>query len=152
MRKELEELRRPIASPKPLRIQSFGNFEVYAGGKPIAFKYSKTKELLAYLIDRKGALCTLGEVQAVLFEDGGNHESYMKSLRRDLLDTLEAVECEHIISQQRGKLGIVPEEVDCDYYDWCNGKRGGRVWNGEYMAQYSWSEYTAGVLERMNKK
>ena len=74
-----------------------------------------------------------------------------ESLRRDLLDTLEAVECEHIISQQRGKLGIVPEEVDCDYYDWCNGKRGGRVWNGEYMAQYSWSEYTAGVLERMSK-
>jgi hypothetical protein len=25
------------------------------------------------------------------------------------------------------------------------------VWHGEYMAQYSWSEYTAGVLERMNK-
>ncbi|MBQ5707801.1 MAG: two-component system response regulator, partial [Peptococcaceae bacterium] len=136
---------------KRVRLQTFGNFEAYIDGKPMAFKYSKTKEVLAYLIDRKGALCTLTELQAILFEDDYGHESYMKSLRRDLLDTLEAVECEHIISQQRGKLGIVPEEVDCDYYDWCNGKRGGRVWNGEYMAQYSWSEYTAGVLERMSK-
>ena len=33
-----------------------------------------------------------------------------------------------------------------------DGKRMGIVWHGEYMAQYSWSEYTAGVLERMNRK
>lgn len=151
VKKELYDLRRPIPKRKRVRLQTFGNFEAYIDGKPMAFKYSKTKEVLAYLIDRKGALCTLTELQAILFEDDYGHESYMKSLRRDLLDTLEAVECEHIISQQRGKLGIVPEEVDCDYYDWCNGKRGGRAWNGEYMAQYSWSEYTAGVLERMSK-
>ena len=119
---------------------------------PIAFKYSKTKELLAYLIDRKGALCTIGELQAVIFEDDGGHESYMKSLRRDLLETLEAVGCGNAIAQQRGKLGIVPDNLDCDYYDWCDGKRMGIVWQGEYMVQYSWSEYTAGVLERMSRK
>ena len=54
--------------------------------------------------------------------------------------------------QQRGKLGIVPDDLDCDYYDWCDGKSMGIMWQGEYMAQYSWSEYTAGVLERMNRK
>ena len=151
VKRELYDLRRPIPKRKRVRIQTFGNFEAYIDGKPIAFKYSKTKELLAYLIDRKGALCTSAEQQAIIFEDDYGHESYMKSLRRDLLDTLEAADCEYIISQQRGKLGIVPEEVDCDYYDWCNGKRVGNVWNGEYMAQYSWSEYTSGVIERMNK-
>ena len=151
VKKELYDLRRPIPKRKRVRIQTFGNFESYIDGKPIAFKYSKTKEILAYLIDRKGALCTSAELQAIIFEDDYGHESYMKSLRRDLLDTLESAGCENIISQQRGKLGIVPEDLDCDYYDWCNGKRSGRVWNGEYMAQYSWSEYTAGVLERMSK-
>ena len=151
VKKELCDLRRPIPKRRRMRVQTFGNFEAYIDGMPIAFKYSKTKELLAYLVDRKGALCTSGELQAVIFEDDGGHESYMKSLRRDLLETLEATGCSNVIAQQRGKLGIVPDNLDCDYYDWCDGKRMGVVWHGEYMAQYSWSEYTAGVLERMNK-
>ena len=151
VRRELSDLRRPIPKRRRMRAQTFGNFEVYIDGVPISIKYSKTKELLAYLIDRRGALCTLSELQAVIFEDDGGHESYMKSLRRDLIDTLDAISCTNVIAQQRGKLGVVPDNLDCDYYDWCDGKRMGIVWQGEYMVQYSWSEYTAGVLERMNK-
>ena len=150
--RELCELRRPIPKRKRMRVQTFGNFEVFFEGKPVAFKYNKTKEILAYLVDRKGAMCTSAELQAVIFEDSRGHESYMKSLRRDLLETLESIECGSVIAQQRGKLGIIPENLDCDYYDWCDGKRMGLLWQGEYMAQYSWSEYTAGVLNRMNKK
>ena len=151
IKKELYDLRRPIPKRKRMRIQTFGNFEAYIDGKPVAFKYNKTKELLAYLVDRKGALCTSAELQAVIFEDDGGHESYMKSLRRDLLETLENAGCGNVISQQRGELGIVPDSLECDYYDWCEGKRMGIIWHGEYMVQYSWSEYTAGVLERINK-
>ena len=120
-------------------------------GVPLSFRYSKTKELLAYLVDRKGATCTLAELQAVIFEDSSNHDSYMKSLRRDLLDTLESIGCGDVIAQQRGKLGIVPDKLDCDYYDWCDAKHIGIVWHGEYMAQYSWSEYTTSMLERISK-
>lgn len=152
VRKELLDLRRPITNRKRMKIQTFGNFEAFIDGKPIYFKYSKTKELLAYLVDRKGALCTIGELRAVIFEDSIGHESYMKSLRRDLLETLVSVGCGNAVVQQRGKLGIVPEHIDCDYYDWCDGKRMGIVWQGEYMVQYSWGEYTSGMLERMNKK
>ena len=152
VKRELYDLRRPIPKRKRMRVQTFGNFEAYIDGTPIYFKYSKTKELLAYLIDRKGALCTIGELQAVIFEDDGGHESYMKSLRRDLLETLEAAGCDNVIAQQRGKLGVVPDRLDCDYYDWCDGKRMGIRWQGEYMAQYSWSEYTVGVLEQMSKE
>ena len=151
VKKELGDLRRPIPNRKRMRVQTFGNFEAYIDGKPIAFKYSKTKEVLAYLIDRKGALCTSAELQAVIFEDDGGHESYMKSLRRDLLETLDTAGCGNVIAQQRGKLGVMPDNLDCDYYDWCDGKYTGIMWHGEYMAQYSWSEYTAGVLERMNR-
>ena len=150
VKRELCDLRRPIPNRKRMRVQTFGNFEVFIDGNPISFKYNKTKELLAYLIDRRGALCTLSELQTVLFEDEVNHESYMKSLRRDLLETLESAGCGDVITQQRGKLGIVPDNLDCDYYNWCDGKRMGIVWRGEYMVQYSWSEYTAGVLARMN--
>ena len=151
VKKELDNLRRPILKPKRVRIRAFGNFEVYLDGNPINFKYSKTKEMLAYLVDRKGALCTNGEIMAILFEDDNGHEAYFRSLRKDLTDILETVGCSEILSQQRGRIGIVPELVDCDYFNWCGGKRsGGNAFHGEYMTQYSWGEYTNAMLINQN--
>ena len=149
VKRELDDLRRPIPKQSRMRVQTFGHFEVYIDNYPVAFKYHKTKELLAYLVDRRGALCTLGELQAVIFEDDDGHETYMKSLRRDLLKTLEAAGCGNVIACQKGKLGVVPDRLQCDYYDWCDGKHKGIVWQGEYMMQYSWGEYTAGILNHL---
>ena len=147
VKKELENLRRPVRNPKRIRIHAFGNFEVYLDGTPINFKYSKTKEMLAYLVDRKGALCTNGEIMAILFEDDNGHEAYFRSLRKDLTDVLEAAGCGEILSQQRGRIGIVPDLVDCDYFNWCDGHRSaGNMFHGEYMNQYSWGEYTNAML------
>ena len=151
VKKELDNLRRPIRNPKRLRIRAFGNFEVFLDGSPIGFKYSKAKEMLAYLVNRKGALCTNGEIMAVLFEDDNGHEAYFRSLRKDLTDVLEAAGCGEILSQQRGRIGIVPELVDCDYFNWCNGIRSGpNAFHGEYMTQYSWGEYTNAILIERN--
>ena len=147
VKKELENLRRPVRNPKRIRIRAFGNFEVYLDGTPVNFKYSKTKEMLAYLVDRKGALCTNGEIMAVLFEDDNGHEAYFRSLRKDLTDILEAADCGEILSQQRGRIGIVPNLVDCDYFNWCNGHRSAsNMFHGEYMTQFSWGEYTTAML------
>ena len=147
VKKELANLRRPIRNAKRVRIRAFGNFEVYLDGNPISFKYSKTKEMLAYLVDRKGALCTNGEIMAVLFEDDNGHEAYFRSLRKDLTDILESAGCSEILSQQRGRIGIIPDLVECDYFNWCSGKRSGiNAFHGEYMTQYSWGEYTNAML------
>lgn len=148
VKKELANLRRPVPEEKRMQVWCFGNFGVWLDGAPLKFKYSKTKELLAYLVDRKGALCTNGEIIATLFGDD-NHEAYLRSLRKDLLDTLETAGCADVITQQRGRLGIVPQAIRCDYYDWCAGKRMGNPYLGEYMVQYSWSEYTNAALQQM---
>ena len=145
VKRELDNLRRPVPEEKRIQVQCFGNFEVYLDGIPLEFKYHKTKELLAYLVDREGALCTNGEIITNLFGDD-NHEAYLRSLRKDLLDTLEAAGCADVIAQQRGRLGIVPQAIRCDYYDWCDGKRMGNAYLGEYMAQDGWSEYTNAAL------
>ena len=151
VKKELDNLRRPIHNSRRIRIRAFGNFEVYLDGNPISFKYSKTKEMLAYLVDRKGALCTNGEIMAILFEDDNGHEAYFRSLRKDLTDILEMAGCGEVISQQRGRIGIVPELVDCDYFNWCKGMRfGNNAFQGEYMTQYSWGEYTNAMLINQN--
>ncbi|MGN0813249.1 MAG: response regulator [Candidatus Coproplasma sp.] len=146
---ELAELRYPVAENKRIRIQTFGNFEVYLDGKPLTFRYSKSLELLAYLVDRKGATCSVGEMLAVLFEDEGDHTTYFKSIRADLINTLKGCGCEDIIARRHGMLGIVKEAVSCDYFDYLEGKAvGAKVYRGEYMTQYSWAEVTHAYLEK----
>ena len=62
VRNVLEHLRYPPENaPVGIKIQCFGNFEIFVGGRALAFKRSKSKELLAYLVDRNGATCTNGE-------------------------------------------------------------------------------------------
>ena len=144
---ELENLRRPIFEKKRLKVQTFGNFEVYIGGKPLAFKYRRTKELFAYLIDRVGAMCTVGEIIGILFEDESGREDYFQKLRRDLLTTLDEVDCKDVIVHKRGMLGVVVSEVQCDYYDCLSGKKDlETLYFGEYMSQYSFAEYTNAQL------
>lgn len=154
VRREIEDLRYPIrqsAEPK-LKVQTFGNFEAFVNGEPIHFAYKKTRELLAYLVDRRGSLCTNGEIMAILWEDdaNGRHTSYLKNLRKDLKNTLESLGCADVLIQQRGMIGIVPSAIACDYYDFLRGKKEARMkYGGEYMSQYSWAEFTNGELERM---
>lgn len=129
-----------------VRFQCFGNFEVFVEERALSFKYDKTKEMLAYLVDRCGTLCSNGEIIVALWEDD-DHASYLRSLKKDLLDTLKAHNAEDIIEQQRGKLGIVADKVKCDYYDFKAGKEEGiKAYQGEYMNQYGWSEFTNAAL------
>lgn len=151
VKKELLNLRRPVNETKKLQINVFGNFEVYFDGNPLKFKYSKSKELLAYLVDRRGALCTVGELIAILFEGDKGHDTYFKSIRKDLIDTLTYIGCIDAVNIQHGKLGINKDNVYCSYFDLLDGKvKLEDVYHGEYMTQYSFSEYTNANLH--NKK
>lgn len=148
VRRELDDLRHPVlpAAQKRLQIQTFGNFEVFLDGAPVKFKYDKTKELLAYLVDR-GTFCTNGEIMAALWEENVS-DSYLRMLRKDLTDTLRKGGCGDILIQKRGSLAIATEKVSCDYYDWKRGMVYAiNAYRGEYMTQYSWSEFTHGNLE-----
>lgn len=143
VRHALGNLRYPIPDQKRVRFQCFGNFEVYCDGVPIAFKYSRTKEFLAYLVDRNGASCSLKELSGVLFEDE-EHRSYIYQIRLDLVNTLTSLGVEDILLHARGKIGICKEKVSCDYYDYLNGGPLPPV--QEYMTQYSFGEQTCASL------
>ena len=152
---ELDELRFPVSDSarKRVRIRAFGNFEIYADGKPIKFQYTKTKELIAYLVDRTGTTATINEMLSVLWEDESkkSHISYLKNIRSDLLSTLAELDCDDIILRVRGGLAVVPDKVDCDYFNYLKGSAKDDIvstYRGEYMSQYSWAEYTHGRLEQ----
>ena len=149
VRKELDDLRYPVihVSEKKMRIQTFGNFEVYADEEPLNFTYDKTKEMFAYLVDRRGAYCSNREIMAVLWQDDC-HTSYLSNLKKDLKDTLKAAGCSDVIESGWGKIRLCTENVTCDYFDWCDGKVYSiNQYRGEYMVQYSWAEFTAGILD-----
>ena len=154
VQKELAYLRYPAEeAPKgeKIYVRTFGNFEAYYQGVPLHFKYKKTKELFAYLIDRRGAMCGLQEVSSVLWEgDTEDHTSYLKNLRRDLSHTLEECDNDHIMVRRRGQLGLIPSEVYCDYFN-CLETGNMEEYTGEYMSQYSWGEFTHGILEEKSK-
>lgn len=136
-------------SGKILKCQCFGNFEAFHDASPIHFKYDRTKELLAYLVSRRGALCSNGEIIAYLFEDDENHDSYLRGLRKDLVDTFAALKCENMIVLQRGKMGIVTENIECDYYGFLEGDAAAiNSYRGEFMAQYSWGEFIKSELTK----
>ncbi|MBE5958106.1 MAG: response regulator [Lachnospiraceae bacterium] len=145
--REMNNLRNPIkkSEGKKIRLQCFGNFEIFVDDKPLQFQLDKTKEVLAYLTDRNGATCTNAEITAVIWEDDSQHKSYFQKLRNDLKDTLQAVGCENLINFSWGKLGLNKSMVECDYYDWLEGKPSGlNAFHGEYMINYSWSEFLLG--------
>ena len=151
---ELSELRHPVErDDRGLRVQAFGNSEVFFDGKPLHFRYAKTKELLAYLIDRNCAVVDIGEIRATLWDDDGDRTSYIKQLRKDLMDTFREVGHEDAIVSMRGGIGIIPAKIRCDFFDYLAGDpKGINSYHGEYMQQYSWSEVTHGSLENRDNE
>jgi len=150
---ELNSLRYRSDETKPKRVfvQTFGDFEIFADGKPIAFKYSRTKEMLAVLVSKRGAQTTNGEIIATLWEDDGDPKvkgSYLSNLRQDLQNTLSRLDLNDIIYKQRGSMAIAKDRIECDLYEWLDKKKDSRYqYVGDFMDQYSWPEYLHGELD-----
>ena len=71
VRTELENLRNPIEwnPEKRIKILTFGNFDVFIDGNPLKFERKQAKEILAYLVDKRGTSATYTELAAMLWED-----------------------------------------------------------------------------------
>ena len=156
VQRELEDLRHPAAQKRQKRLfaQTFGNFELFADGKPVAFKYSKTKEIVALLINNRGAQTSNGEIIACLWEDDGDPEkkaSYLSNLRQDLQNTFTKLKLNGIILKQRGSLAIATDRIECDLYDWLEkGQESRYHYLGDYMNQYSWPEVMHAELDEIS--
>ena len=153
LRRELSDLRHPGPERAGKRVfaQTFGTFELFVDGKPVAFKYNKTKEIVAVLINNRGAQTTNGEIIASLWEDDGDPEkksSYLSNLRQDLQNTFTRLKLQGVILKQRGSLAIATDRIECDLYDWLEKKQNSRYhYLGDYMNQYSWPEVMHAQLD-----
>ena len=139
IQKAMRQLRHPIEESKRVKFQCFGNFAAFCDGEPICFGLSRTKELLAYLVDRNGAECRAAETSAVLFGDDPNNYYYHK-LRGDLIKSFTELGIMDCLRVTHGGLAINRDAVDCDYFAYKDGKIQEKP--TEYMKQYSFGEFT----------
>lgn len=152
LRHALDQLRVPIAREyeKGLFVRCFGNFEVFYDSSPVHFERQQTKELLAYLVDRRGAVVTMGELVAVLWEgkaDTASLRSQLRTLISDLRRTLEHLGYPDAVAKRRGAIAIKLTAAECDYYGFIrNIPSAINRYRGEYMRQYSWAEPTTALL------
>lgn len=127
---------------KRIKIQCFGDFEIMVDKRPIAFRSQKAKELLAILVD-KGVPVTPEEAFSLMWEDK-EYDNYTGSAYRKALAKLEHTlaehECGEVLVRASGGCGINKSVIDCDYYDYLDGKK--IPFSGEYMNHYKWAEGT----------
>lgn len=152
---ELDNLRYPLYKRNDgalLKVQCFGNFEVYANQVPLHFQRKRTKEFLAYLVSRKGEYCTLGELMTILWPEEPEtvgHRNYIRQFSMDLQETLKSINAEEVLLKQRGLWAVRTDLLDCDYYRMLDGDPQAKsMFHGAFMMQYSWAEYTGGLLYR----
>ena len=139
---ELDDLRFQIPHQAPnklLKVQCFGDFEVYYHDEPVKFARSKSKELFAYIVDRQGAMVNMGELSKLLFNE--DKASYVRNLVADLTKTFKELGVEKVINKHFNSIGVNVEYLDCDYYDYIDNEAYAvKKYRGEFMSQYEWAK------------
>ena len=156
---EVEELKRELTFLYPqdrqkdrIRVQTFGGFDLFVGGELVSFRRSKSKELLAILVDRHGSTMTTKEICAILFEEdagGKTQGGYFRTLVADLHKTLTEAGAEKILVRGRNQFAVDPTAFQCDAYQFMAGDPVAiNKYRGDYMICYSWAEYSAGMFRK----
>lgn len=147
VQKEIDHIKGVKASEKRLTIKCFGNFEVLHNGAILPFRRTKTKELLAVLVDRNGAGMTGKQLCAILFPDDTDdvkNAAYLRQLVMDLRQTLRSVDAADVLQHDAPFYRLNTGLVQCDYVS--HLETGKPDFRGEYMTQYSWAEGTCAML------
>ena len=144
---EIDNIKGVKQKEKLLTVRCFGDFEVYVKEEKLVFKRLKTKELFAFLVDRKGAGMTIKQMCAALFPDDMDdtkNSSYLRQLVMDLKNTLKSVGAESVLCHGSPCYRVDTSLIKCDYISYL--ETGKPEFHGEYMSQYSWAEDTCAIL------
>ena len=106
----LEHLHYPAKS-KVLRVQC-SPFALFHNDRVFDFKSSKTTELFAYLIYKKGALCSNGELLGVLWDGDLSKDSRLRQIVMDMRNCFAEIGAENIVMKKYGKVGIDTEFLE----------------------------------------
>ena len=150
---EMENLRTPVKwKEKGICVNTFGNFEVIVNGEEVSFGREKSKEMLAYLVDKRGKSANRKEIAEVLFERedySRTTQNYLSKIVKELVTSLERVGAEKMLKRGVNSYSVDVDAFFCDLYDYEKENATPNELNrfqGEYMKQYSWAEVTLARL------
>lgn len=139
------------SASKPVKVRCFGTFEVFVNDRPMKFPRSRNKELFAYLVDRRGAMCTKDMVIGCLWKDepaDASHKSMARSTVSETISAFHDVGIDDIIIREKNGVAVNTSVIDCDYYRWLDGEPLAlHQFLGEYMTQYEFAEETRYELQ-----
>lgn len=131
-------------------VRTFGAFDVYVDGRPVSFKLAKSKEILAYLVDRQGSGVTRSEIFSAVWEDRIYDRKMQKQLDvyiRSLRETLREFCASEMLEMKKGVLRVRPDTFTCDAYLFYSGDSDAiNAYRGTYMSSYSWASITEAML------
>ncbi len=139
--------------PHEVKIQTFGYFEVFVDGSPVLFRNKKSKELLAVLVDHRGGYVTSSDVISCLWENEPVNTKTNARYRKAVMflkRTLAEYGIDYIIETADRQRRLICDAVDCDLFRFLAGEEEYLSnYNGVYMLNYSWSEWTASYLNNI---
>ena len=137
---------------KNLEAKTFGNFTLIYEDQVVKFSRTKSTELMAYLIYKRGSSTVSKELISTLWGDHADSARYGNNLRNLIVDikhTMNELEIQNFFIAEYNNFRINPEVVKCDYYDFLEGNPTAvHKFGGEFMSQYSWAEEVSGFLEQ----
>ena len=145
VRIELGNLRNPIGRiRREITVRTFGSFDVFVGDTLVTFRRELTKELLAYLVDRRGSAATRKEIAAVIFEDDAYTratQAYLTQIIANLKKALAEAGIPELLVSSYNTYAVDTRLFVCDSYRYLDGDpEAADTFHGEYMNQYSWAE------------
>ena len=136
---------------KNLEAKTFGNFTLIYKNSVVKFSRTKSNELMAYLVYKKGSSVNTKELISVLWGDHADSARYGNNLRNLIVDikrTLNDLQILNFFIAEYNNFRINPEVIKCDYYDFLDGdSKAIHSYAGEFMGQYSWGEEVSAFLE-----
>lgn len=134
-----------------LRCATFGNFIAYKeNGDIMTFSRTKSKELLAYLIDCAGFPVTTRDIAKDVFE-AELDKQMSKNISKIIIGLISDLKDEgydDIVIKQNRQIYVNRDKIDCDIYNAINGDVSAlNSFHGEYMIEYSWAEISGSVAK-----
>ena len=146
-------------------IQCFGDFEVFLNGKALSWKNSKAKELLAFLVHKKGVPVNWEKIADAVWPDYDSEKAQTNFHTTTYLLRKRLAEAgiSQILESKRGNYRVVTEQVDCDVYQLEEKVKGNQINRKEdlrlfeqlkqrgYMetSGYGWAYPRAAELDKM---
>lgn len=131
-----------------LEARMFDSFDCFLHGRRVEFSSLKSKELFALLLYYNGKSLTMADAISKMWPDHDPVKA--KGLYRDavwrLRKTLQRINFECVVFS-RAELVLNKENIDCDFWDFLEGKNGD--YRGELLKSYDWSLEFLGYIDKM---